>query len=140
MSDIRPLTPRECLDLLASQSIGRLAYSESALPAIRPVNYFLHNGDVIVRTSRGGSLAKLTKEVVAFEVDSVDPDTRTGWSVVVVGKVRPVSDIEELVALADPLRRPWADGERAHFLRVPIEIISGRRLELSADPKLSVAT
>jgi nitroimidazol reductase NimA-like FMN-containing flavoprotein (pyridoxamine 5'-phosphate oxidase superfamily) len=117
--------------LLSSMSVGRLVFSEGALPAIRPVNFVLHGGDVVVRASRSGALGKLTEEVVAFEVDSIDPDTHTGWSVVVVGKAAPVTDIDELVALADPRHRPWAPGERTRFLRIQIEIITGRRLALA---------
>lgn len=133
MTEIRPLTPRECVELLPSQPIGRLAFSENALPTIRPVDFFVHDGDIILRTTRSGSIGKLTKEVVAFEVDNIDPQTHTGWSVVVIGRVKPVTEIDELVALADPKRRPWPDGERAHFLRIPVELISGRMLRL-ADP------
>ncbi|TNC19628.1 pyridoxamine 5'-phosphate oxidase family protein [Amycolatopsis alkalitolerans] len=132
MTDIRPLTPRECVKLLSSQPVGRLAFSENALPTIRPVNFFLHNGDIIVRTSRSGSISKLTKEVVAFEVDSLDPATHTGWSVVVIGRVTPVTDVDELAAMADPGHRPWAGGERSLFLRIPVDIISGRILQLAA--------
>ncbi|GAA5169856.1 MULTISPECIES: pyridoxamine 5'-phosphate oxidase family protein [Amycolatopsis] len=131
MSEIRPLTPRECVELLATQPVGRLAFSENALPTVRPVNFFLHDGDIVVRTSRSGSIARLTKEVVAFEVDSIDPATHTGWSVVVIGKVKPVTDVADLVALSGPGHRPWADGERSHFLRIPIEIVSGRLLRLA---------
>ncbi|WP_236792901.1 pyridoxamine 5'-phosphate oxidase family protein [Amycolatopsis sp. GM8] len=131
MTEIRPLTPSECLRLLSSQPIGRLAFSEDALPMIRPVNFFVHEGDIIVRTGVTGSIGKLTNEVVAFEVDSVDPVTHTGWSVVVIGRVALVTDVDDLVRLADPRHRPWPSGERSRFLRLPIEIISGRSLRLA---------
>lgn len=131
MSELSPLTTRECLELLASQHFGRLAYTDQALPTIRPVNFVLHNGDVVVRTSVSGSMSRLAGQIVAFEVDSVDPVTQTGWSVVVVGKVRPVADVDELVALADPMHRPWAPGERAYFFRISTELVSGRTLHNS---------
>lgn len=131
MTDIRSLTPRECLDLLATQEVGRLAFSEHALPTIRPVNFFLDNGDIVIRTGHNGSISKLTREVVAFEADEIDRDGNTGWSVVVLGKVQPITDIDDLVRLADPLRRPWPAGDRSHFLRIPIDLISGRVLQLS---------
>jgi hypothetical protein len=34
--------------------------------------------------------------VVAFEADQVDTSTRTGWSVLVVGRASVIEDIEEL--------------------------------------------
>lgn len=128
MSDLLPLTTRECLDLLATQQLGRLAYTEHAMPSIRPVNFFLHRAELVVRTSRGGSMSALEGQVVAFETDQIDPLAETGWSVVVVGKVRTVVDIDELVASADPDHRPWAGGERAHFFRIPTDVVSGRVL------------
>ncbi|WP_432844944.1 pyridoxamine 5'-phosphate oxidase family protein [Amycolatopsis sp. CA-161197] len=130
MTELRPLGTRECLDLLSTQPVGRLVFSENALPAIRPVNFFVHEGNIIVRSSRTGSIATLCDDLVAFEVDSIDPTTRTGWSVVVLGKANPVTEIDELVALAEPRYRPWPGGERSHFLRIPIEVINGRMFQV----------
>jgi nitroimidazol reductase NimA-like FMN-containing flavoprotein (pyridoxamine 5'-phosphate oxidase superfamily) len=130
MNELRPLSCSECETLLASAPVGRLVFSEGALPAVRPVNFVLHRGDIIVRTSRHGAIARLNNDVVAFEVDEIDPETRTGWSVVVVGKSEPVTDIDDLVMLCDPAHRPWPSDDRGHFLRIRVEIISGRRLAL----------
>jgi uncharacterized protein len=130
MNELRPLSRSECETLLASAPVGRLVFTEGALPAVRPVNFVLYRGDVIVRTSRDGAIARLNNDVVAFEVDDIDPATRTGWSVVVVGKSEPVTDIDDLVVLSDPVHRPWPSGDRGHFLRVRAEIVSGRRIAL----------
>ncbi|MTD58804.1 pyridoxamine 5'-phosphate oxidase family protein [Amycolatopsis pithecellobii] len=140
MTEIRPLTPQECVRLLPTQPIGRLAFSEHALPTVRPVNFFLDNDDIIVRTSQSGSMSRLSGEVVAFEVDSVDAATHTGWSVVVIGRIATITDIDELVRLAGPAHRPWAGGERARFLRLPIEMISGRTLLLNDRGTVSAAS
>ncbi|QRP50943.1 pyridoxamine 5'-phosphate oxidase family protein [Amycolatopsis sp. FDAARGOS 1241] len=131
MTELRPLTPRECIDLLSTQPVGRLVFSENAVPAIRPVNFLVHEGNIIVRCSRTGSIAKLVDEVVAFEVDSIDPVNRTGWSVVVLGKANSITEIDELVTLAEPRHRPWPGGERSHFLRIPMETINGRMFRVS---------
>ncbi|MGW4490321.1 pyridoxamine 5'-phosphate oxidase family protein [Amycolatopsis sp. NPDC004368] len=131
MTELRPLTAQECIDLLSTQPVGRLVFSENALPAIRPVNFHVHEGNIIVRSSRTGSIANLRDAVVAFEVDSIDLTTRTGWSVVVLGKANPITEIDELVALAEPRHRPWPGGERSHFLRIPIETINGRMFHVS---------
>lgn len=132
MNEMRPLTWRECLARLGSTPIGRLAFTENAMPAIRPVNYTMHGGDIVIRTSRDGTLGKITGEVVAFEVDDIDPTTHTGWSVVAVGKAEPITDIDELTRITDPAHRPWAPGERSRYLRIQIEIITGRRIAPAA--------
>jgi nitroimidazol reductase NimA-like FMN-containing flavoprotein (pyridoxamine 5'-phosphate oxidase superfamily) len=146
MNELRPLSRSECVTLLASVPVGRLVFSEGALPAVRPVNFVVYQGDIIVRTSRHGAIARLNNEVVAFEVDEIDPETRTGWSVVAVGKSEPVTDIDDLVMLSDPVHRPWPSGDRGHFVRVRIELISGRRLAfrdgrgVSAQPAATSST
>jgi uncharacterized protein len=71
---------------------------------------------------------------VAFEVDQIDTSTRTGWSVLVVGHASVIKDIDELVAVADPRRRPWVRRGDQHFIRIAGERISGRRLTLSTGP------
>ncbi|HJQ48393.1 MAG TPA: pyridoxamine 5'-phosphate oxidase family protein [Amycolatopsis sp.] len=133
MNELRQLTRRECLRLLGSAQIGRLGFCEDALPTIRPVNFALHGTDIIVRTMAGGAISKVAGAVVAFEVDDIDAATHTGWSVVVIGKAEPVTQIDTLVTLADPVRRPWAPGERSCFLRIRVELVSGRRLTAAPD-------
>jgi uncharacterized protein len=80
------LDEQECLRLLGTTAIGRVAYTEAALPAIRPVSYTLRDGAVVIPTQADSSLAfALRGAVVAFEADSYDHAARTGWSVTVVG-------------------------------------------------------
>ncbi|WAL63288.1 pyridoxamine 5'-phosphate oxidase family protein [Amycolatopsis cynarae] len=131
MKELRSLSRAECETLLSSVPVGRLVFSEGALPAIRPVNFLYRGGEIIVRTTRHGAMSRLNGEVVAFEADDVDPEARMGWSVVAVGWVEPVTDIDEVVMLTDPRRRPWPLGERPHYLRIHVEILTGRQLALA---------
>ena len=43
----------ECRALLAATPLGRVVFTDRALPAILPVNYVLAGGDVIIRTTPG---------------------------------------------------------------------------------------
>jgi uncharacterized protein len=82
----------ECLRLLASTGIGRLAYTEAALPAIRPVSFRIREDDVLIPASRGSRLVRAIRgAVVAFQVDSYDGTARPGWSVTVVGPSRVIT-------------------------------------------------
>ena len=123
------LDPTECRRLLVSVPIGRIVFTDQAMPAVQPVNFLVHNGAIIVRTGEGSKLAAASRDaVVAFEVDQIDPEYHTGWSVVVVGHAHEVTDQagrHELLGL--PLR-PWASGVRDHVIRIPIEVIYGRRI------------
>jgi nitroimidazol reductase NimA-like FMN-containing flavoprotein (pyridoxamine 5'-phosphate oxidase superfamily) len=91
----------ECLRLLRSRSIGRLAYvARAGVPDIVPVNYAVEGEDVVIRTGPGPKLqAAERRELVAFEVDDLDDARHTGWSVVVVGKARRLTE-QEAGALA----------------------------------------
>src|SRR5437868_8294177 len=88
---LQVLSPEECLLLLGSARIGRIVYTDRALPAVLPVAFCLDGTDIVIRTAAGSTLAAATRNaVVAFEADDFDPDMRSGWSVTAVGHARAV--------------------------------------------------
>jgi hypothetical protein len=93
------------------------------------VNFALDEGDIVVRTDRGGKLAAATRgAVVAFEADQLDPAGQSGWSVTAVGPSSEVTDPGELARLRGIGLRSWAPGERDHFIRISPVMLNGRRL------------
>ena len=53
---------------------------------VLPVNHAVDGQDVVFRTAHGSKLSAAEGQaVVAFEVDACDPQTRSGWSVLVHG-------------------------------------------------------
>ena len=133
---LEELNRRQCLDLLDGPRVGRLVFTEDALPAIQPVNYRLWRDDVVIRVAGGAKLeAAINHQVVAFEVDEVDPDLRTGWTVTVVGHAEPITDVDELVELAGTFLQPWVEGPRDHFVRIRTEKMTGRRFRDPTAPR-----
>jgi nitroimidazol reductase NimA-like FMN-containing flavoprotein (pyridoxamine 5'-phosphate oxidase superfamily) len=127
------LTRDECLVLLGRSSIGRVAFSERALPAIRPVNYVLVGHQVVLRTQADGLGRRLDGQVVAFEIDEIDAVNETGWSVVVTGTARLLRSPGELMRLARvPLVTMAGEGRDARVCIVPGEI-TGRRIRPAVD-------
>jgi len=125
----------ECLTLLATVPVGRVAITDQAMPAIVPVNFLVDGSDVIIRSVRGSKLAAATRgAVVAFEADTFDPDERTGWSVLVVGVASHVTERAEVDRLSTLGLQPYLDGAASHYIRIPAAQISGRRLQPAADP------
>lgn len=125
----------ECWRRLASVPIGRMVFTERALPAVHPVNFLVHGHSVIIRTGPGTKLEAARRgDVVAFEADHVDPETRTGWSVLVVGHAAVVRDVDRLVAVVDIEHRPWVQGRGLHVIEVAGERVTGRRLVLDRTP------
>ncbi|KUH95099.1 pyridoxamine 5'-phosphate oxidase family protein [Mycobacterium neumannii] len=126
--ELETLNRRQCLDLLGGVRVGRLVFTEDALPAVQPVNFRLWHDDVVIRVAGGPKLAAATdNQVVAFQADELDADLRTGWSVTVVGHAEPITDVDELVELSGTFLQPWVDGRRDHFVRIRTEKMTGRR-------------
>lgn len=123
------LDEAQCLALLSTAKIGRVGVSVGALPAIFPVNFVLSDGAVVFRTGPGTKLAAATDHaVVAFEADGWDPMEHHGWSVLALGRASVVDDPTQLVALSRLPLAPWAGGSREHYVRMPVEFVSGRRM------------
>jgi hypothetical protein len=123
--DLVALTRPQCRALLATRSVGRLAYvARAGVPDIAPVNYELDGEDLLVRSGPGPKLQAAERgDVVAFEVDDLDERARSGWSVVVVGRARRVPAPADT---AGPT--PWSSGPRRHLVRITPTRVTGRRL------------
>jgi hypothetical protein len=123
------LDEAECRRLLASAVLGRLAYTEGALPAIQPVHFAVAGDQVIIPTRVGSKVAAASRgAVVAFEVDDYDASGRTGWNVTVIGPSRLVRDPDEVRVLDRLGARAWAPPDRPCYVAVRIAILRGRRL------------
>lgn len=81
------ISERECWELLATASVGRLALSVRALPVILPVQYYLDGRRLAVCLGHLGLPERsLNETIIAFAADSIDPATRSGWSVHIQGR------------------------------------------------------
>lgn len=124
------LTRAECLVLLAGRRVGRYAYvARQGVPDVVPVTYALHDGALLLRSGPGPKLQAAERgEVVAVEVDDVDEERRTGWSVVVAGRAARLRPAEVAALPAGVVPEPWARGPRSHVVRVPLDRVQGRVL------------
>ena len=123
------LDEEECLRLLASREVGRIGVTVRSLPAIFPVNYRMIDGAIVFRTSHGTKLAAaVSNAIVAFETDEYDTVERTGWSVLVVGRSEVVHDLDVTFKVLDAGLEPYAGGFRTSIVRIPPEMVSGRRI------------
>lgn len=128
MDRLESLDPHDCQALLASHSVGRVAFTEHALPAIRPVNYTVHGNRILLRTERDGLAARLDGQVVAFEIDDVDVETESGWSVVVTGTARVVREPTELLRLDAAPVASWAGPGHETAVCITPGQVTGRRI------------
>lgn len=119
----------ECLELLRSQQVGRLAVVSHARPLIFPVNYAMDGEAIVFRTAEGTKFDAAVREMaVAFEIDELDVAAQEGWSVLVSGRADEVVDKSQRERLRALPLRPWAEGAKDHWLVVHSTSISGRRV------------
>jgi nitroimidazol reductase NimA-like FMN-containing flavoprotein (pyridoxamine 5'-phosphate oxidase superfamily) len=125
---------QQCLDLIESHHLGRIAWQAADLPQILPITYAMHQGSVYFRTLPDGILAELAQPTsVALEVDELDQQTRSGWSIVIHGRTSAVREPDELAGLwASDSLVPWASGNRTLFIRIQPERVAGRVVRRSA--------
>ena len=127
----------ESLRLLGTAVLGRIGITSRALPVVLPVNFRFDGRQVLIRTGVGTKLDAATDHaVVSFEVDEIDPATEAGWSVVVTGVAREVTDPRTLAEVEErPITR-WADGDGAErVIAISVDLVSGRRITASRPPR-----
>lgn len=123
------LTLPECMTLLTSRRLGRLAVVDDGCPVVFPVSYLITKMDgtpVIAFRTRPGNSLDHVGTMAGFQIDEFDPARDGGWSVLVRGTLQRV----EPDARFDS--RPIVEEERDAWRVLVPRTITGRRV--SADP------
>ena len=112
-------------------SLGRIVFTQHALPAIRPVNHLVDDQVTIVRSHLGAAIVARAGDgdgtVVCYEADELDPVRHTGWSVIATGMARLVRD-PGVIARYEQMLEPWVDGQMDYVIAIKPQIITGLRL------------
>ncbi|WP_406864887.1 pyridoxamine 5'-phosphate oxidase family protein [Streptomyces sp. HUAS MG47] len=123
-----------CWELLDTHGVGRIAPHTPDGPVVLPVNYLVTEGEVAFRSTVSGTstAAASVDAELAFEADHIDEASGQGWSVLLVGPVRDVTDpaaVERLAVRADG--GPWTGGEGSHWTLLAPRRVTGRRILLA---------
>jgi uncharacterized protein len=129
------LTPAECYALVRSVRVGRVVFSDRALPGCSPVSFVLDGHTVVFRVDPDSRLAVATDHaVVAFEMDEIDADTGFGWTVLITGDAVPVTRFsEQLRSTRLGVVQP-PDNERHYWVRLTPGIVTGQRVQTYVQP------
>lgn len=127
VSELAVLDVDRCMQLLATQRVGRLGFIRDEHPEVLPLNYRWHSGSIVMRIGYGSLLEAVHRQEVAFEVDGASADAGR-WSVMVRGQAEEVWQAEEISQLDTLGMRPWAPGHRDHYVRITPQRITGRML------------
>jgi uncharacterized protein len=118
-----------CLQLLATVPVGRVSFMADGEIVVLPVNHAMDGQDPVFRTARGSKLSAADdQDLVAFEADDYDEQTRSGWSVLVNGRAYAVDDEKEIERLSQLDVHPWISApDRPFWIRIRPTLISGRQ-------------
>ena len=130
------LTIDECRAYIAAGGVGRFVYVEPGRgPVAVPVNYRMDADDVVFRTDIHtaivDSLERDQRQKVSFDVDHLDDALSEGWSVLLTGTARIITDQVGLERAAALGIEPWAGGDRTDYIRVAASQITGRRIRVT---------
>jgi nitroimidazol reductase NimA-like FMN-containing flavoprotein (pyridoxamine 5'-phosphate oxidase superfamily) len=135
---LKPLSREQALRRLRNTGLGRIVFTHRAMPVVRPVNHLIDDGQVIIRSHEGSAIVAVSRNgqgtVVVYEADDIDTATRTGWSVMVTGLARLVTDPGQAARYEHALR-PWIAGQMGYVIRIDPQLVTG--FELAAPGPLS---
>ena len=120
----------ECWKLLSSVSVGRVIFTQHALPAVRLVNHLIEDSTIVIRSHLGSAITAHAAQdgaIVCYEADELDPARRTGWSVTATGPAFLVAD-PAAATRYQRLLEPWADGQMDYVISIRPQLVTGIRL------------
>jgi uncharacterized protein len=126
----------QCRRLLTTASIGRIAFTEAALPAIQPARFEVSGQDVLIPTGLVSKIAAGSRGAVL-----ASRSTTTTWSSALGGTSRSstpsrlISDPGQVRVLDAFGVRPWPPTPTSTHCYIPLRmaVIRGRRI-LSTNP------
>ena len=126
-TNIATLLAYDCWNLIEGADLARVAWQGAEGIRLVPVNYAVADGAVWFRTDHDSALAReCGDQSVVLEIDDVDDETATAWSVVIVGNVRLYDAADAPVTLGE--LGVWASGPHTTYARVEPVQVTGRRL------------
>jgi hypothetical protein len=115
-----------CSRLLATAHLGRLGFTDRAMPAIVPVTYAVQDDVVFIPARSDGSLLTAVRgSVVALQVDSYVDGLGPGWSVTVVGPARVIRRPETIAGIEALDLFPGGAAHPRGYVTVQLALVRG---------------
>lgn len=132
------LSSDECLGLLMTRRphVGWLAFDDVNGVEVFPMDYIADGRAIYFHTAPGSTqLAALEMRQVSFEIDHVGDTSKPrtpaasgqGWSVSAFGRLRMLTDEEELAQVRQSPLESWAHDDDPYYLRMDVATLAGRR-------------
>lgn len=130
------LTQEQCEAHLAVGGVGRILMVSGRGPVAVPVNFEFTDRQIIFSTDESKAKRIEIEHFVGFEVDRIDQAMSEGWSVLVTGRGRRITDPEEHRRLASLDLEAWAGGDRHTLVALTADHVTGRVIIHESPPDL----
>lgn len=124
------LDPDECWRLVGRHGVGRVVFTGDTYTQVVPTTYDAVNGDAYFRAPTFGELARrVDGHTASLQVDEIDPNAFTGWSVLMTGTAHRVQDAATVASLWS-LGRPhaWLPGAQTQWIALSVDHVRGQRV------------
>ena len=119
------LTRQDSMRLLERGGVGRIAVPGRPAPTMRPVNFALRDGRIVMRTADPALSAAAAKALAAsFEFDEIRNEDHRAWNVIVTGELEALDD----EGLDGRGVNAWAPSEGERSIALRIADVSGREV------------
>ena len=119
------LTRQDSMRLLERGGVGRIAVPGRPAPTMRPVNFALQDGRIVMRTADPALSAAAGKALAAsFEFDEIRNEDHRAWNVIVTGELEALDD----EGLDGRGVNAWAPSEGERSIALRIADVSGREV------------
>jgi nitroimidazol reductase NimA-like FMN-containing flavoprotein (pyridoxamine 5'-phosphate oxidase superfamily) len=127
---LESLGTSQCWQLVADRGVGRVAFMGDTRLRIVPTRYDAEGHTAYFRALTFGELARGGHDRhMSLQVDDVDHESFTGWSVLMSGMAHRVEDaatIASLWSLGRP--HPWVSGPETQWIALVVDTIEGQRV------------
>ena len=131
---VERLGEAECMELLASERVGRLVYDSRYGPIALPVVYMIDGESIVLTTWDPVIDEDLRTGItdaeyqVAVEADQSDVEAREGWFVLARGAAHHLDTEAERASIINAGLEPWVEDISRHYIRVNPTGIWGNRI------------
>jgi hypothetical protein len=114
--------------------VGRIVFSTQRGPVALPVNFEFTEDQIVFSTDDEKASALSSGSTIGFEIDRADETLSEGWSVLVTGTCRRITDPEDVQRLSSLDLEAWAGGDRHALIAITPTETTGRVIVHSSPP------
>ncbi len=120
----------ECWRLVGDHGVGRVVFEGDTDTQVVPTRYDAQTGVAYFRAPTFGEMARrVHRRSTSLQVDDIDHETFTGWSILLTGTAHRVQDSRTMADLWSLGRPPtWFPRVDTQWIALPVDHLHGQRV------------